>query len=206
MNAFAVGAPSIVGTTKSLRAPECSLVDENQDPCTDKVFRTPPQLFKLASFVRIFQDRKDYPIYSAGFTSHWARNNLVLSVRWIGLSRYWTVLSKDSRMLCCRGLELEWSEKPRDLMQNHRVGQLLDCKVQVWDQWDRSFSWGRKILAWVMWRVRLTYSKQCVRSSTNFWRFRIQLNLFRVWTVHIILSDRVWANCSFKKRLCRWYP
>lgn len=131
-------------------------------------------------------------------------------VKWDGLLKKWTDLSHDDRLLCCKGLGLNWVNgsaskeatiEPIILMQNHRVGWLLECMVWACEWRVRSFAWRKKNLASAISGMRPIYSSWCISSSTDFWRFRIQLNLFKVWT----LSLRTYA-IGFLNRSSFRYP
>lgn len=158
-----------------------------QFPFTDKVSTT-SQLFRLAYVVKIFQDigRKVFPNTRAGFLSHWARDKQVLSVS-VSLSRDWIDLSHDNKMLSWWTVERNWASgtalkettiKQRIHIQNCRVGQLLDCRVWIYDESVKGLSWGKnpglsRILHLITSRIIPQYSKWFVSSCSDCWRFRI---------------------------------
>lgn len=75
-------------------------------PCTNRVLRT-PQPDRLAFVMKILKVWKEnFPDSTASFSSHQARDNLVLSAKLIDLLRYLMYLSH-KRILHCR--DLEWN-------------------------------------------------------------------------------------------------
>lgn len=143
------------------------------------------------------KERKNFPNFRAGWQSNQVRHNQVLGV---GALVYQEIVPSCPMKPKC------WVATEATLkLRLSCKRQLLGSTVWIWEWRILNLSCRRKTLDQAISRMRPSYSKWSSYSSTDFRRFRIKLNLCRVWTVCRKLSDRVSADCSINKRSSR-YP